>query len=217
MPGALARCHAGAPSSRAAIKPQVWPPLLQDALKRTACPHGFVAQVRLEGIEVIGSPLDLEAARPRVLASVKAAGKSRGETLYAVASAIANAGINWAFKTWADWCYERRSQLDFLAGVASHILNADVMQLFVEWARNARLSRDMHNQLARVVNAIHQQMQRRCLNTWISFAEERSYNVGLLNRVLSTLSNHRISRAFNSWIHHLYGPRSTASDEPEAA
>ena len=46
------------------------------------------------------------AARPKVLASVKAAGKSRGETLYAVGAAIANAGINWAFKSWNDWSVE---------------------------------------------------------------------------------------------------------------
>ena len=50
---------------------------------------------RLDGHEMIGSPLHIMATKPRVLASMKAAGKSRGETLYAVASAIANAGINW--------------------------------------------------------------------------------------------------------------------------
>ena len=44
-------------------------------------------------------------------ASLKAAGKSRGETLFVVASALANAGINWAFKTWGELADERRADV----------------------------------------------------------------------------------------------------------
>jgi len=174
-----------------------------------AQPGRHTMTVRLDGAEVIGSPLDLDAARPRVLASVKAAGKSRGETLYAVASAIANAGINWAFKTWADWSLERRARLDYLAYCAGHIKNADLRDLFVTWKQVSLAFQEARKELRKVLNAIHKQLCRRSLNSWIAFAEERSYNVALLNRVLGTLSNFKISRAFNSWIHHLYGPRTT--------
>ena len=33
----------------------------------------------------------------------------------AIGAAIANVGINWAFKSWAEWTYDMREKLDMIA------------------------------------------------------------------------------------------------------
>lgn len=83
--------------------------------------------------QVIGSPLTLMVERPPVLASTKVAGKSRGETLFAVASAIANMGINWAFHEWLGYFFAQEAVLDVIRAAAYAILHVDIRWSFNTW------------------------------------------------------------------------------------
>ena len=68
----------------------------------TVRPGAHSVTVKMDGEEVIGSPLALNAVAPKVMAVSMSVGKSRGETLFVCASAIANAAIKWALGEWVD-------------------------------------------------------------------------------------------------------------------
>ena len=158
--------------------------------------------VRMGGDEVIGSPLVLQLSKPKLLASTKAAGKSRGETLYAVGAAIANAGLNWAYKTWAEYAYERRAALETLAAVGGNFLHTSTAQAFKTWLRYVNDTANSMRLLSGAVNACLRQYTRRAFNTWIDRAAERKELRGTLRQVLKGMSS-PLLRAFNTWFANL--------------
>jgi hypothetical protein len=92
-----------------------------------------VITVHVGGQEVIGSPLTLVVEKPPVLASTKVAGKSRGDTLFAVASAISNMGLNWAFCEWLGCVYEQLDALVIIRWAAQGLLQHGVRLAFNSW------------------------------------------------------------------------------------
>ena len=166
--------------------------------------------VRLDGAEVIGSPLSIHATKARVLASMKAAGKSRGETLYAVGAAIANAGINWAFKHWAELAYERRDKLDMLAAVARKLRNMDVLYGWVLWLEFAEDHVERVRKLDVALRALRTQWESRGFNAWIDFVQSRMRNRELLVRTLGAITSQALHAAFNTWFANLYPDKARA-------
>ena len=181
-----------------------------------AMPGLHVVTVRLDGVEVIGSPLSIVASKQRVLASVKAAGKSRGETLYAVGAAIANAGANWAFKLWSELAYERQDKLTVLLRVASSLLNADVRACFATWYDNGQAYKATRASLERVLRSVKKQIVRRGWNSWVSYADDRRYHVDLLASTVATIKGHALMIGFNTWFEVLYPQNAVARRMAEA-
>ena len=166
--------------------------------------------MRLDGAEVIGSPLTIHATKARVPASMKAAGKSRGETLYAVAAAIANAGINWAFKHWAELAYERRDKLDMLAAVARSLRNKDALFCWRLWLEYADEHAERVRQIDLAVRALSKQWELRGFNAWIDFVQSRLRNQELLVRTLGAITSQALHAAFNTWFANLYPDKARA-------
>ena len=142
-----------------------------------------------------------------VLASLKAAGKSRGETLYAVASAIANAGINWAYKSWNDWSWERREKVDLLSRVGHVIGNADLLWTFQNWAANSMARSEVLARLRRCMVAVHCVIMKKGLNAWLDFWESRTRNRQLLNAAIRAMQMGNLYVGFNTWFLNLYPDR----------
>ena len=92
-----------------------------------------VITVHVGGQEVIGSPLTLVVEKPPVLASTKVAGKSRGDTLFAVASAISNRGLNWAFCEWLGCVHEQLDALVIIRWAAQGLTQHGVRSAFNAW------------------------------------------------------------------------------------
>ena len=92
-----------------------------------------VITVHVGGQEVIGSPLTLVVEKPPVLASTKVAGKSRGDTLFAVASAISNMGLNWAFCEWLGCVHEQLDALVIIRWAAQGLTQHGVRSAFNAW------------------------------------------------------------------------------------
>ena len=92
-----------------------------------------VITVHVGGQEVIGSPLTLVVEKPPVLASTKVAGKSRGDTLFAVASAISNMGLNWAFCEWLGCVHEHLDALVIIRWAAQGLIQHGVRSAFNTW------------------------------------------------------------------------------------
>ena len=92
-----------------------------------------VITVHVGGQEVIGSPLTLVVEKPPVLASTKVAGKSRGDTLFAVASAISNMGLNWAFCEWLGCVHEQLDALVIIRWAAQGLIQHGVRSAFNTW------------------------------------------------------------------------------------
>ena len=108
-------------------------------LMLTAVQEGLhVMTVHLAGQEVIGSPLTLHIEKPPVLASTKVAGKSRGDILFAVASAMANSGINWAYRMWEGFLDARMEQMDCIRAAFYTLVNVDVRWSFNTWSEKTR-------------------------------------------------------------------------------
>ena len=92
-----------------------------------------VITVHVGGQEVIGSPLTLVVEKPPVLASTKVGGKSRGDTLFAVASAISNMGLNWAFCEWLGCVHEQLDALVIIRWAAQGLTQHGVRSAFNAW------------------------------------------------------------------------------------
>jgi hypothetical protein len=165
-------------------------------------PHTVI--VRLDGVEVLGSPAEIVATKPRVLASMKAAGKSRGETLYAVGAAIANAGINWAFKSWGELAWDRRDKIEYLMSVARMIVGAKLVAGLNTWTEHAQITRERRQLFTKAVSAIVRQIERRGLNAWIEFTHARSRNSELLTRTVGAFQRMELNRAFNTWLANMF-------------
>ena len=163
-------------------------------------PGEHMLTVRLNSVEVIGSPVTLVARRPRMLASTKAAGKSRGETLYAVASAIANAGINWAFKNWADWAYGRQDAWSVLRRAARQLLSASSKMCFNAWVDNAAERRQVRAMMDRCIRTVLSLMLRKGYNAWIAYSQSYGRVSSLLKLSIAGLSHGRVRSAFNTWF-----------------
>lgn len=172
-----------------------------------------VVVVRLHGVEVIGSPLTLTAVKPMAKSNAMTAGKSRGETLYAVASAIANAGISWGFKHWTLLSYERHDLVAWLRRVAYRIVNLDAYWAFHEWFEGAAIVREAKAELTKAVNSLQKQMQRRVMNTWIDWYETRVFNGELMTRALGALQSIPVRSAFNTWYALVNGSFRSADEE----
>ena len=160
--------------------------------------------VRLAGVEVIGSPMDFEATRPRVNTAIKTAGKSRGETLYAVAAAIANAAVLWAYRHWETAAEERAGQMYILRKAATGLLYADVRNCFLQWIDSAAHRAHMMGMLNRAARAVRSQLALKGYNAWVEFADSRSRNQRLLMRVAGSMINQRLQRGFSTWFAVLY-------------
>lgn len=160
--------------------------------------------VRLGMVDVIGSPLYLEATRPRVLASMKAAGKSRGETLYACAAAIANAGVLWAFRHWEEQAALRADKMYIMRKAAMALLYADLRSCFQTWIVNGDERQHLKGVLQRAIRAVQFQWSRKGFNAWTEYSQSRSYNYGLLMRVIGSLQNQKLQRGFATWFYTLY-------------
>ena len=165
-----------------------------------AQPGLHTMMVRLDGVEVLGSPLSIMAIKPRVLASMKAAGKSRGETLYAVGAAIANAGINWAFKSWAEWAYDNREALDTLSSVAAALRNRHIYASWSCWREQTTAYKHARHKMSKALAAVHKQITRRGLNSWLDFVACRRRNTELLYRVVGALKSLQLLIGFNTWV-----------------
>lgn len=173
-----------------------------------ANPGMHTVTVRLGGEELIGSPMHFVAAKPRVLASMKAVGKSRGETLFACASALSNADILWGFRNWLDAWEERREKLDILRTVAIMVLYADQRFCLHLWQENAESRKYLRGTLNRALIAVRAQWARRAFNTWEGYAQDRGRNYALLLRVVGAIKNHQINLGFSTWFANLYPEKS---------
>jgi len=169
-----------------------------------ARPGSHTMTVRLDGVEVLGSPLSIVAVKPKVFASLKSAGKSRGETLYAVGAAIANAGINWAFKSWEEWSYEVRDKLELLESVARKLKNADVAACWIIWREVSDAKLKARQALRFAIRALTKQWLRFGLNSWVDFADSRRRNRELLMRALGAFSSIGVHCCFNTWYANIY-------------
>ena len=156
--------------------------------------------VRLSGAEVIGSPFTVIVQKPRIIASTKAAGKSRGETLYAVASAIANAGINWAFKTWDDRAYERRDFLDVIRTAALSLLNSGARACFNQWCEYAAVTGGNKADIAHAVKVLMNQLMHKGFTTWCENAYELGRARALVGGALKKMNSKPLLLAFNTWF-----------------
>lgn len=168
-----------------------------------AQPGDHVVTLRLGDTEVIGSPMPLTFTRPRILASTKAAGKSRGETLFVVASAIANAGLNWAFTSWLATSENHRDVFKWLHSIAAALVHADVRICFSTWLENAVQRAAVWKTIEGALRAIRRQFERKGFNAWLLFALERARKVALLRRTLNALVSLEMHMAFNTWFETL--------------
>jgi len=165
-----------------------------------AQPGDHMVTLRLDDAEVIGSPMPLTFTRPRILASTKAAGKSRGETLFVVASAIANSGINWAFTSWLETSENHRDVFKWLHSIAAALVHADVRICFSTWHANALERAAVWKTIEHALRAVHRQFERKGFNAWLLFAMERARKVALLRRTINALVSLEMHMAFNTWF-----------------
>ena len=169
-----------------------------------ALPGPHMVTVRLDGYETLGSPMHMTAAKPRPVMSMKAAGKSRADTLYSVASAIANAGANWAFKSWTELAYEKRDKLQMLMNVASHLANHDILFCWKQWSSFGNSKKKARQQLDVALRAIFLLKARKGMNAWLEFYYARVRNTDLLKRALLALTTSALYVGFNTWYFNLY-------------
>jgi len=122
--------------------------------------------VHVGGQEVIGSPLTLVVEKPPVLASTKVAGKSRGDTLFAVASAISNRGLNWAFCEWLGCVYEQLDALVIIRWAAQGLIQHGVRSAFNTWIALTETLLHVKADIARVRGRLTMNWVKSCFFEW---------------------------------------------------
>ncbi len=169
----------------------------------TAVQEGLhVLTVHLDGQEVIGSPLSLQFEKPPVLASTKVAGKSRGDTLFAVASALANMGINWAFREWLELVYDRIDLLDVIRSAAFAMLHVDVRWAFNAWIEMSEYNAWVTHIIAGARKLRVKGLLAQYMHNWSRFAMIRAKVIAKLALWMNTEDGQlqrELLHAFNTW------------------
>ena len=158
--------------------------------------------VHLDGQEVIGSPLALKFEKPPVLASTKIAGKSRGDTLFAVASALANMGINWAYRNWEEFTDAKMEQMNCIRSAAFALLNGDVRWAFNTWSEEAMFKKWVRSIIDRAAGIRRQGQVSNLFNLWSRVTMIRAKviaKIALLMNLESGEPQKQLLLAFNTW------------------
>jgi len=158
--------------------------------------------VHLDGQEVIGSPLTLQIEKPPVLASTKIAGKSRGDTLFAVASAIANMGVNWAYRNWEEFTDAKMEQMAAIRSAAFAILHVDLRWSFNTWLDKWHELKWVRNVISNAAHIRTRGQLAQAVNLWIRFSKVRARVIAKLALIISSEANNpqrQLLLAFNTW------------------